>query len=170
MCRCFHFITFRRLSFVRLEEFVNLVFPSLFWSSHWSVCLVLGVLSLSIARLEAMQSSLPDAISFFSVQHGISAAFILSMAIAVLLFMYSIHCVKLFSRVFDERDVTVLVAVCVCTATLSSIIIRALWFALSSSPLSSFLLVCDFFLYFLCLDDEVKHFLLSRSYHFFVFP
>ena len=42
----FHFISFRRFSFLRFEEFVNLIFPSLFrsshWSSHWSVCWVLG--------------------------------------------------------------------------------------------------------------------------------
>ena len=46
---------------------------------------------------------------------------------------------------------------------------ESLWFAFSSSPLSSFLLVCVFSLYFLFLDDEAKHFPLSRSCHSFMF-
>ena len=36
------FIPFRLFSFFWLEEFIDFVFPSLFWSLHWSVCLVLG--------------------------------------------------------------------------------------------------------------------------------
>ena len=34
----FQYISFRRVSFLRFEEFVNLIFPSPFWSSHWSWC------------------------------------------------------------------------------------------------------------------------------------
>ena len=37
-----------------------------------------------------------------------------------------------------------------------------LWLACSSSPFSSFLVVCVF-VFSLCLDDEAKHFSLSRN-------
>ena len=54
------------------------------------------------------------------IQHGILPAFILSTAVAVLLFMYSIRfflfnfsCVTQNISVFHEGDVTVLVAICV---------------------------------------------------------
>ena len=55
-----------------------------------------------------------------SIQHGILAAFILSTATVVLLFMYSIHsflfnfsCVNFFIGIIHEGDVAVLVAICV---------------------------------------------------------
>ena len=35
-----YFFAFHLFSFLWLEEFIEFVFPSLFWSSHWSVCLV----------------------------------------------------------------------------------------------------------------------------------
>ena len=78
------------------KKFIYFVFPSLIWSSHCSVCLVLSaglfsilLLSLSIAHLVKMQFSLPSAIS--SIQDGNLAAFILSTAIAELRFKNSIQ-------------------------------------------------------------------------------
>ena len=37
-----YFVVFRVFSFLKHEEVIYFIFPSLFWSSHWSVCLVLG--------------------------------------------------------------------------------------------------------------------------------
>ena len=92
-CRCF---LYHCLS-SGLEKSTNFVCPSLFCSSRWSVCLVHGAeawvpfccFHCPIVHLVAMQFSLSSAI--FPIQNGISAAFILSTAVAVLLFMYSIQ-------------------------------------------------------------------------------
>ena len=35
-----YFVAFHLFTFLWLEEFSDFVFPSLFWSSHWTVCLV----------------------------------------------------------------------------------------------------------------------------------
>ena len=71
----------------------------------------------SDAILIAKHDFIPQCVS---IQHGILAAFILSMAVAVLLFMYSIYSSSSISAVsissigiFHEGDVAVLVATCV---------------------------------------------------------
>ena len=98
-CRCFSFQFLSSFQFPQVWEFVNFIFPSLFRSSHWSVCLVLGTEtwvpfcrflcpSLVWKRCIARRHFI---LLCVSIQHGIVAAFILSIAIAVLLFMYSIH-------------------------------------------------------------------------------
>ena len=96
-----YFVAFRLFSFPWLEEVTYFIFPSLFWSSRWSVCLVLGAEArvpfccflLPIVHLVAMQFSWPSAISFFcvfesSMEHWLLSSF--STAVTVLLFMY--HC------------------------------------------------------------------------------
>ena len=97
-CRC-SFIAFHLFSFLWLEEVINFIFPSLFWSSHWSVCLVHGS-EVWVPFCCFHRSSGSDAILIakrhfnllcVSTQHWILAAFILSTAVAVLLFMYSIQ-------------------------------------------------------------------------------
>ena len=42
ICRVLYFITFRLFSFLKLQEVACFIYPSLSWSSHWSICLVLG--------------------------------------------------------------------------------------------------------------------------------
>ena len=87
---------FRHFSFLRLEAFVNLIFPSLFWSSPWSVwCLVLRPW-FHFAAFFVHRSSSSDAVLIVkrhfilfcvSIQHGIFAVFVLSTAISVLLLL-----------------------------------------------------------------------------------
>ena len=94
-------VSFRLFSFLWLEEIVYFIFPFLFWSSHWSACLVLGAESgFHFAAFFSHRSSGNDAILIdnrhfnrlcVSIQHGILAAFVFSTAVAVLLFMNSIQ-------------------------------------------------------------------------------
>ena len=81
-----------RFSFLWLEEVLYFVFPSLFRSSHSTVCLVLGP-GFHFAAFFVHRSSGNDAILItkrhvvllcVSIHHEIFAAFILSTAIAVL--------------------------------------------------------------------------------------
>ena len=113
-----YFISFRLFSFLWLEEVVYFIFPSLFWSSHVSVSLVLGAedrvpflrLSLPIVRLVTMQVSLPIAISFScvfqaSMRFWLHSSF--STAVPLLLFLcpiffFNVACVNLFIGVFHE--------------------------------------------------------------------
>ena len=157
--------------FLWLQEGHLFRFPHLFvWSSHCSVCLVLGAeawvpfccfLSLSIAY------SGNDAIFIakrhfillcVSTQHGIFAVFILSTAI---IFFINFTCVYLFIGVFHEGNVNVL-GRNRCQNRFPS--------AVSSSEL---LWTCLFFFFIFlvsaglgvvfapCLDDEARHFALS---------
>ena len=103
MCRCslFHCL-FRLSSFLWPEEVIQCTFPSLFlvfplvclsdaWCRGKSSILLL---SFPIVHLVAMQFSLPRRhviLLCVSIQHGMLAAFILSIAIAMLLSMYSFH-------------------------------------------------------------------------------
>ena len=96
-----HIISCCRFSLFQREEFVNLVFPSSFWSSYGSVgcvfCVEIRVpfsCFLPIFRPVAMRFSSPISISFiceFLIQQWIVVVFICSMASSVLLFMYSIQ-------------------------------------------------------------------------------
>ena len=185
MSLLFHFVSFHRFSFLRFEKFVNLIFPAFFRSSHWSVCFVIGAETKVPFCCFVHRSSSIDAILIarrhfillcVSIQHGTLAAFIFSMAVAVLLFMYSIHSASSISTVSTSSSESLTketslswspsVFVLLPSAVSSS---ESLWFAFSSSSFSSFLLVFVFFLYFLSLEDEAKHFPLNRSCHSFVF-
>ena len=82
-----------------------------------------------------------------SIQHGILTVFILSTAVAVLVFMYSIQSsssffagVSLLTCVTHEGNVAVLVAICFELLPSSASSPKLLWFAFSSSSSSSFLL------------------------------
>ena len=94
-----YFVAFHLFSFLWLEEFIEFVFPSLFWSSHglyvWCLMLRPGFHS---AAFFAHVSSGSEAgliakhhFILLCVSIRMLAAFILSMAVAVILCMYSIH-------------------------------------------------------------------------------
>ena len=131
-------------------------------------CLVLR-LGFHVAAVFAHRSFGSDAILVakrhftllcVSIQHGILAAFFLSTAIAVLLFMYSIQSSSSISSVSISSSVSFMKEVLLSWSQSVFELLRSavssselLWFAFSSSSSSSFLLGWVFFLYllFVCM-------------------
>ena len=124
----FHVISFRLFSFLMFGEFVNLSFPSLLRSSHWSVCLVLGTEtwvpfccflcpSLVWKRCNPhCQTPFHSSVCFnpqwnFGCLHPFNGYRCASCHVFNSFFLFNFNCVNLFIGVFHKRDVTVLVAI-----------------------------------------------------------
>ena len=101
---------------------------------------------------------------------GIFAVFILSTAFAVLHFMYSIQSSSSISPVSISSSVSFMKEM---SLSMSQSVLELLPSIVSSSDFLWFsfhlLYWTVFFLFFFALDDEAKHFTLSRSYHSFMF-
>ena len=185
-----YFVAFRLFSFLSLEEVMYLAFPSLFFSGLATGLFLWRMVPrprFHFAAFFAHRLSGSDAIFIakrhfillcVSIQHWILAAFILSAAVAVLLSMCSIRSssssispVSISSSVSSVKKMYL---------SWSHLVFELLPSAVSSSELLWFCIFVFFvfvvlagliflFGFSLCLDDEAKHFALSRSYHSFVF-
>ena len=128
-----YFVAFHLCCFLWLEEFIDFIFPSLFWSSTglYVWCLMLRP-GFHFAAFFAHRSSGIDAILIakhhfilmcVSIQHGNLDCFhpfngcrCASFHVLHPIFLFNFSCVNLFISVFHEGDVTVLIA----TATIRS--------------------------------------------------
>ena len=120
-CCFFQVVSFGRFRFFCLETFFDFIFPSLSWSSHWSVCFdSIQLFYLSNAPGGTMQFSVPFSTSSFGeplssiylcFHHVFFCFFCVSFDVFDPIFFFNFAFVDFFICIFLEGDVTVLVTI-----------------------------------------------------------
>ena len=120
-CCFFQVVSFGRFRFFCLQTFFDFIFPSLSWSSHWSVCFdSIKLFYLSNAPGGTMQFSVPFSTSSFGeplssiylcFHHVFFCFFCVSFDVFDPIFFFNFASVDFFICIFLEGDVTVLVTI-----------------------------------------------------------